>query len=315
MKDNVLKKSIPFQDALKKYSLPIIIVLLCTVFTATNPIFISGANLMNVVRQSAIMIIFAVGATFVMISGMIDISITGVACVSSMIAAILMQNGTPMALGILAAFGVGILFGLLNGFLVTRFNLAPMIVTLATNNLAAGATLLISGGTAVYRLPENFMLLGRGYIGILPVQVVIMALVVAVSIVILKCTVYGRRVYAIGGNAAVSKLTGIPVSPYKISYFMICSMCAVLAGLIMTARNATAQPTPSTTTLMDVIAAVVIGGTSLDGGKGGVIGSVLGALMLTIISNGLTINAVSSYWQMVISAGILLITIIMYRND
>ncbi len=302
-------------DVTKKYALPIIILVLCVIFTLMNDIFFTSGNLLNIVRQSSIMIIFTVGMTFVMVGGMIDISITGVACVTSMLAAILIEKGVHLPIAIISAMGLGLAFGLLNGILVTKFGLNTMIATLATNNIAGGATLLISGGTAVYALPNEFVFLGRGYIGVIPIQVVIMASLVILGTVVLSKTVFGRRVYAIGGNPQVAKLSGIHVDAYKISYYVICSLCAVLAGLIMTARNATAQPTPSSTTLMDVIAAVVIGGTSMSGGKGGIIGSVLGALLLTIIANGLTINDVSAYWQTVISAGILLITIIMYRKD
>lgn len=303
------------KDQIKRFALVIIIAALCIIFSITNPIFISGANILNIVRQASIMIIFSVGVTFVMVAGMIDISITGIACLSSMAAAMIMESGKPIVVAVVVAFLFGIVFGALNGFLVTRFKLDPMIVTLATNNLAAGVTLLLSGGTAVYNLPESFMVIGRGYVGAIPVQVIIMVIVVLISVVVLKKTIFGRRVYAIGGNSTVSWLAGIWVSGYKILFFIISSSCAVLAGLIMTARGATAQPTPSSSTLMDVIAAVVIGGTALSGGKGGAFGSVLGALLLTIINNGLTINMVSSYWQTVISAVILIFTIILYRKD
>lgn len=312
---NTKKVSFKIDDRVKKYSLLIIIAALMVVFTILNKIFIDPANLLNIVRQSSVMIIFAVGMTFVIISGNIDVSIVSVGTMTSMVAAMLMQSGAPIVLALLAAFGVGALFGLVNGLLVTKFNLNPMIVTLATMSAGSGGALLLNGGTAVYELPADFMFLGRGYVGFLPVQVLIMFVVVAVAALVLSKTVFGRRVYAIGGSPVVAKLAGIAVKRNQVIYFVVCSLCATLAGLILTARMATAQPTSSSTTMMDVIAAVVIGGTALSGGKGGVIGSVFGALLLTIISNGLTINSVSSYWQMVISAIILVITIIIYRNE
>lgn len=309
------KQKVNYGEWVRKYALIGIMLLLAIVFTILNPIFIAPGNLLNIIRQASVMVIFSVGVTYVMISGMIDISIAGVATLAAMIAAQLLQSGQNIVLAILGALLVGIIFGLLNGFLVTRFNLNSMIVTLATNSLATGGTLLICNGIAVYNLPETFMKLGRGYIGIIPLQVIIMAIIVIISFVVLAKTVYGRRIFAIGGNSTVAKLSGLAVEPSIVSCFVISGICAALAGMILAARMATAQPTPSSTTVMDVIAAVVIGGTPLSGGKGGVIGSLLGAILLTMISNGLTINGVSSYWQMVISAGILIVTIILYRDE
>ncbi len=311
----IKKQKINYSEWAQKYALLGIILVLTVIFAVLNPIFIAPANLLNIIRQAAVMIIFAVGMTYVMISGMIDLSMAGVATLTAMIAARILVAGQGLVTATLGAFAVGILFGILNGILVTKFKLNAMIVTLATNNLASGATLLICNGTAVYNLPDFFMALGRGYVGVIPIQVLIMAVVVLSGHIILKKTVYGRRVYAVGGNATVARLSGIAIESSRLSYFIISSICATLAGLILAARNATAQPVPSSTIGMDVIAATVIGGTSLSGGKGGVIGSVMGAVLLTMISNGLTVNGVSSYWQTVISAGILIVTIIIYRDE
>ena len=299
----------------KKYALLVIIVLLGVAFSFMSPVFLTGGNLINIVRQSSVMIIYSIGLTFVMIAGMIDISIVNVALMACMISGMMMKAGCSVWLSVLVGFVFGGLIGLINGFLTTRFELNPMIVTLGTSSLCAGGTLLISGGKSIYNLPESFQMLGRGYLGFIPIQVIVMLAVVAVSMLVLGKTVYGRRAYAIGGNAQVAKLSGIKVSGYQISFFVICSLMAVLAGIISASRIATASSTPSANMLMNVIAAVVIGGTSLNGGKGSVLGSVMGAFMLAMISNGLTIVGLSSYWQTVISAVILLITIIIYRKD
>lgn len=311
---NVSKRFVG-KTLISKYALVGIILVIGIVFSLMNPIFITGSNLLNIVRQASAMIIYATGMTFIMLAGMIDISVIGVALFASMIAGLMMQEGVPVVLAVLAGFASGALFGLINGLLVTHYRLEPMIVTLATNSIAAGATLLLNDGAAVYKLPDSFMTLGRGYIGFLPLQVIIMLLVVTISAIVLSKTVFGRRVYAIGGNQTVAKLSGINVNIYKVIYFVLCSLLAVLAGMIATARVASAQATPSSTMLMNVIAAVVIGGTSMSGGRGNVIGSVLGSLLLSMINSGLTINGVSAYWQTVISAGILVVTIILYKND
>ena len=298
-----------------KYALVGIILVIGIVFSSMNPIFMTSSNLINIVRQASVMIIYATGLTFIMLAGMIDISVIGVALFASMIAGLMMEAGVSVLLAVLAGFAAGGLFGLINGLLITHYQLEPMIVTLATNSIATGATLLLNNGAAVYNLPDSFKALGRGYIGFLPIQVIIMILVVAVSAIILNRTVFGRRVYAIGGNQTVARLSGINVNRYKIIYFIICSLLAVLAGMIATARVASAQATPSSTMLMNVIAAVVIGGTAMTGGRGNVVGSVLGSLLLAMVNSGLTINGVSAYWQTVISAGILIVTIILYKND
>lgn len=307
--------AVQWGDLLRKYGLFVIIGVLVVVFTAFNSVFLSPNNLLNIVRQASVMIIFAMGVTFIIISGMMDLSVAGVACCTSMVGAIIMDRTGNVPLGIAAILLSGVLFGLFNGILVTKFQLNPFIVTLATANIASGATLLLTNGAAIYNLPRSFVQLGRGYVGPIPTQVIIMALTVVIAGIVLSKTVYGRRVYAIGGSKLVASLSGISINRYIVSFFVISSTCASLAGMILTARISTAQPLPSATMGMDVITSVVIGGTALSGGKGHVVGSMFGALMLTIISNGLTINSVSSYWQMVISALILVITMVMYRSS
>ena len=302
-------------EYIKKYALFGIILVIGVVFSFMSPYFLTADNLISIIRQATVMVVYAIGLTFVMIGGMIDISIVNIGLISTMIAGIMMEKGQPVWLAILAAFAIGLIVGVVNGVMTTAFDLNPMIVTLGTSSLCSGGTLLISGGTSIYNLPSAFRWLGRGYLGIVPVQVVFMILIFIAAQIMLSKTVFGRRIYAIGGNAQVSKLAGIRVKTYQILLFVICSLCSVLAGLISSSKIATASSTPSANMFMNVLAAVVIGGTSLSGGKGSVVGSFFGALMLTMLSNGLTIIGLSSYWQTVISAIILLITIVMYRKD
>lgn len=308
-------KNYSMSEYIKKYALFGIILVIGVVFSFMSPYFLTADNLISIIRQATVMVVYAIGLTFVMIGGMIDISIVNIGLISTMIAGIMMENGQPVWLAILAAFAIGLIVGVVNGVMTTAFDLNPMIVTLGTSSLCSGGTLLICGGTSIYNLPSAFRWLGRGYLGIVPVQVVFMILIFIAAQIMLSKTVFGRRIYAIGGNAQVSKLAGIRVKTYQILLFVICSLCSVLAGLISSSKIATASSTPSANMFMNVLAAVVIGGTSLSGGKGSVVGSFFGALMLTMLSNGLTIIGLSSYWQTVISAIILLITIVMYRKD
>lgn len=310
-KEKLLGKS---KGALNQIGLIGVIVALCVIFTCLNSTFIAGANLMNIVRQSAVMIIVAMGVTFVMISGELDLSIGGVACLTGMVVSKMLTTGVSMPVAILAGLLLGAGIGLVNGLLTTKFKLPSMIVTLATMSLANGSASLITGGTAIYNLPEEFSFLGRGFILGIPAQVVFMVIIVVICAVVLAKTLIGRYALAIGGNAEVAKLSGIFVVKYKLIYFVFCGLCASFAGMILTSRLATGQPNLASNMMMDTLTAVVLGGTAMAGGEGSISGSVMGALLLTIISNGLTINGVNAFWQMIISALILLATIIVRRK-
>ena len=299
-----------------KFGIVLVMIVLTVIFTSMEPGFISTANIINIIRQASIMIIVACGATFVMVAGGIDVSVGGVACLTGIIVAKLLSIGMPVALALLLGAGVGGVLGLCSGMMVSHFHIAPMIATLAIMNLANGAANLTTGGTAVYNLPESFIMLGRGYIaGIIPLQGIIMLGIAAVSYIVLSKTAFGRRVYAIGGNEMVAELSGINVRKNKIIYYILSGICASIAGMIMTSRMGSGQPSMGATWNMDSITAIVIGGTSLNGGSGSITGSVLGTIMMVMITNGLNIVGVNSFWQMVISAMILIITIIVYRND
>lgn len=310
-KNIVLKK---MQGITNHIGLIGVIIALGIIFTSLNSVFLTGGNLLNIVRQASVMIIVAMGVTFVMISGELDLSIGGIACFTGMAVSKLMTSGVGLGVSIFLGLLIGAVFGFVNGFLTTKFKLPSMIVTLATMSFANGSASLITGGTAIYGLPQAFEFLGRGYIGFLPVQVLLMSIIVVLCAVILSKTLIGRYALAIGGSETVTKLAGIPVTKYKLIYFVFCGMCASFAGMILTSRLASGQPNLASNMMMDTITAVVIGGTAMSGGRGSIVGSLLGALLLTIISNGLTINGVNSFWQMIISAVILVLTIIARRK-
>lgn len=169
---------------------------------------------------------------------------------------------------------------------------------------------LITNGTAIYDLPDEFLVLGRGYIGPIPVQVVIMAVITVISGIVLSSTTYGRYIYAIGGNPKVAKLSGVNVSKLKVMYFMVGGALSALAGVLITSRMGTAQPTLGTNWPMETIAGIVIGGTHFQGGSGSIVNSVLGVLLMTMITNGLNLLGVNTFWQSVVTALLLIITIV-----
>ena len=290
-----------FLELSKRYSALIIIIFLVVLFAALNPRFLSAVNITNIVRQAAIMIIVACGATFIMIAGDVDISCGGVACIAAIIAAICMKKGMGVPVAITVA---------VSGILVSRFAFPPMIATLCVTNLTTGIGNLITNGTAIYDLPDEFLVLGRGYIGPIPVQVVIMAVITVISGIVLSSTTYGRYIYAIGGNTTVAKLSGVNVSKLKVTYYMVGGALSALAGVLITSRMGTAQPTLGTNWPMETIAGIVIGGTHFQGGSGTIVNSVLGVLLMTMITNGLNLLGVNTFWQSVVSALLLIITIV-----
>ena len=302
-----------------KYSnqigLLIVIVIIMVIVSIIEPLFLTRENLMNIIRQASANIIFAMGMTFVMISGQIDLSIGGVACLTGMLCSLMMTKGIAIPIAVICGLLVGVVVGFINGFISSKFKLPSMIVTLALNNICIGIASLLTDGLAIYNLPPEFSKLGRGLIGnFLPIQVIIMAIIVTVTAITLSKTLFGRYAYAIGGSEMVSRLAGIKVFQHKVLYFIVCSVLASFAGLIMTSRLMSGQPSLASNTMMDILTAVVIGGASLAGSNGTAIGSMMGALLLTIITNGLVINGVNSFWQYIVTSIILLLVIILRRK-
>ena len=291
------------------------IMVLFVYFSVSTRTFLTPANLLNIVRQSAVYTIIGCGVTLVMISGTIDISIGGQMACATVVAGLLMTTfGWGIVPSCTMAIIIGGIFGFMNGYLITRFSLAPMIVTLATQTLAYGIANLLTSGLYVYNLPEEFRVLGRGYIGAIPVQIFIMLGFLVITHIVLTKTVFGRRIYAIGGNEIVAKLAGINYKKYRIILYIVNGMIACFAGLIVISRMGSAMPDLAQNYSLEVMTSVIIGGTLLGGGSGTIIGTFLGVVLITIISNGLNISGVSTYWQSVIQAAILVVVIILNRR-
>ncbi|HKK49223.1 MAG TPA: ABC transporter permease, partial [Alkalispirochaeta sp.] len=253
---------------LKNYGMIVAFVLVCLVMWALTPHFLTPTNLLNVVRQSSIIGVMAVGVTFVILSGGIDLSVGSVMAVSGMIAAGTMQNGGGIFVGIVVALGVGIAAGLVNGLLVTKGGITPFVVTLGMMSIARGATLIYSNGYPISGFSETFRFIGGGEILGIPFPVIIFFLVVLTGWAVLTQTRLGRYTYAIGGNEETVKLSGINSDFFKTMVYVISGATAGISALILTSRLNSAGPTAGLTYELTVIAAVVIGGTSLSGGRG-----------------------------------------------
>lgn len=306
MKDNLT-------HILKNYGMIIAFVLVCVILWALTPFFLTPSNLLNVVRQSSIIGVMAVGVTFVILSGGIDLSVGSVMAVSGMIAAGTMQNGGGIFAGILVALGVGIAAGLVNGLLVTKAGITPFVVTLGMMSIARGATLIYSNGYPISGFSETFRFIGGGVILGIPFPVIIFFFVVLVGWAVLTQTRLGRYTYAIGGNEETVKLSGINSDFFKTMVYVISGATAAISALILTSRLNSAGPTAGLTYELTVIAAVVIGGTSLSGGRGTVWGSLIGALLIAVINNGMNLLGISPYFQELVRGVIIILAVYVDR--
>lgn len=287
------------------------LVILCAVMATLSPVFLTFNNLFNVGTQIAVIAILAFGVTFVIISGGIDLSVGSVLALSGIVFAwTATELALPWPLAVLAGLGAGALAGLVNGLLITLGRLPPFIATLAMLSAARGIALVISGGTPISDIPEAVQTLGSGDLfGVIPLSVILLLFMFALTVVILRSTYAGRCMYAIGGNEEAASLSGINVFRQKVLVYTLSGLFAGVAGMLATGELASGQPQAGFTFELDAIAAVVIGGASLSGGVGGASGTLIGALILGILRNGLNLLNVSSFWQQVVIGAVIALAV------
>ncbi len=292
------------------------LIILMVFVSILNPTFLQANNLMNLMRQLIINGFIALGMTFVILTGGIDLSVGSTLAVTSAIFAGLLQNGMNTILAILIALGLGLILGLINGFLITKGKLAPFIVTLATMTIFRGLTLVYTDGRPIAGPKDNFafQFLGKGQFLGIPFQVILFALAFLILWTILNKTALGRKIYAVGGNEKASFISGINIDKVKINVYVISSLMAVLSGLVLTSRLNSAQPTAGVAYEMDAIAAVVLGGTSMAGGSGSLTGTLIGILILGVLNNGLNLLGVSSFYQQIVKGIVILIAVLIDRK-
>ncbi|WP_430508262.1 ribose ABC transporter permease RbsC [Rossellomorea marisflavi] len=292
-----------------------LLVLIVTV-SIINPSFLEPLNLLNLLRQVAINALIAYGMTFVILTGGIDLSVGSILALSSALMAGMMVSGLDPILAVLIGCILGAIMGAVNGLLITKGKMAPFIATLATMTMFRGLTLVYTDGNPITGLGDNyaFQLFGRGYFLGIPVPAITMLLAFAILWVILHKTPFGRKTYAIGGNEKAALISGIKVSRMKIMIYSLAGLLAALAGAILTSRLNSAQPTAGTSYELDAIAAVVLGGTSLSGGRGLIVGTLIGALIIGTLNNGLNLLGVSSFFQMVVKGIVIIIAVLIDRK-
>lgn len=291
-------------------------VLLFAVVAVLNPSFIEPLNLLNLLRQISINALIAFGMTFVILTGGIDLSVGSILALSSALMAGMIVSGVDPILSICITALLGALMGAVNGLLITKGKVAPFIATLATMTIYRGLTLVYTDGNPITGLGDHysFQLFGRGYFFGIPVPAVTMLITFFILWFILHKTSFGRKTYAIGGNETAAFVSGIKVDRVKCLIYSLAGMMAAISGAILTSRLNSAQPTAGTAYEMDAIAAVVLGGTSLAGGKGRIFGTLVGALIIGTLNNGLNLLGVSSFYQQVVKGIVILIAVLIDRK-
>ncbi|GAB6189363.1 ribose ABC transporter permease [Marinitoga arctica] len=283
-------------------------------FAILSDRFLTISNIINVFRQVSIQAIMAFGMTMVIISGGIDLSVGSIFALSAVIMASVLKTGSVF-LGIIVALVIGALMGFVNGFIIAKGRIQPFIVTLATMAIGRSLTLVYTQGMPITGLPSSFRIIGRGNLFGLPYPIIIMLSIFILIWFISKNTKLGLYTYAIGGNETAAKLSGVKVIKYKIIIYIISGVLSAVSAMLLTARLNSAQPTFGSGYELDAIAAVVLGGASLAGGKGSVVGTIFGALIMGIINNGLNLLNVSPFYQQAVKGAVILIAVLLERED
>ncbi|GAB3640913.1 ABC transporter permease [Spirosoma arcticum] len=290
-----------------KYGLMLAFIGICIALSLITPQFLTVQNLTIIVTQVSINALLAFGVTFVIITGGIDLSIGSMVAVTGVVAALFAHPDTyPVAVPVLAGLSAGLVFGAFNGFVITRSRVPPFIVTLGTMTIGRGLALILSKGRPVSNLSDSFNFIGGGKIGGVPMLIIILILAFIICSGLLKKTVIGRYMYAVGGNEQAARASGIALSRVKMVVYTLSGGLAALAGILLTSRITTGQPNAGTGFELDAIAAAIIGGTSTSGGIGTMTGTLIGALLIGVISNGLDLLNVTSYYQQIVM-GIIII--------
>ena len=302
------------KNIINKFGIFLVLFAVCLAIALMTDKFLTWSNIINVTRQTTTNAIMAIGISFVIITGGIDLSVGSVLAFSSAVACKMILEGTSAAVAIPSGMLIGMVIGLFSGVLVSKVKIAPFIATLATMTIFRGFTLVFTGGMPMSGMDESFTQIGTGYVfGFLPVPVIILIVIALIAWFVQRKTKFGRYIYAIGGNESAAKLSGIMVGRVKVAVYAISGLLCAIAGLIMSARLNSAQPRAGEGAELDAIAAAVIGGVSLDGGKGTIRGVIAGAFIIGVLNNALNLLNVSPYYQQAVKGIVILIAVIIDR--
>lgn len=311
------KEKGPATKKLNKLGPLLALVVLVVFVTIMNPNFLAPANLLNLLRQVSTNALIAFGMTFVIITGGIDLSVGSTLALSSALMAGLIASGLNPVIAMVIGLLLGAFLGACNGVMITKGKMAPFIATLATMTIYRGLTLVYTDGNPITGIGDSFIFkyMGRGYLFGIPFPVVVMLLFFGVLYVLLHKMTFGRKTFALGGNEKAAFIAGIKSDRIKIAIYSISGLMAAVAGIIITSRLNSAQPTAGNAYEMDAIASVVLGGTSLSGGRGRLVGTLIGALIIGTLNNGLNLLGVSSFYQQVVKGVVIIIAVLLDRKN
>lgn len=303
------------KSLLFKYKSLIGLIILCVVISIITPRFLTVTNVLNVFTQVSVNAIIAVGMCFVILTGGIDLSVGSTLAITGAVAATLVKSNTNTFVTIIAVLIIGALIGLFNGILVSKGKIQAFIVTLATMTVFRGVTYVYTKGTPISGLSSDFTVIGNGKLAGIPLPVILILLVVLGAWYVLNQTRYGRYVYAVGGNEDSARLSGINTDKIKALVYVICGVTAALSGIVVTSRIVSASPNAGSGFELDAIAAVVLGGTSLSGGEGSVIGTIIGAMIIGVLNNGLNLMNVSPFYQLIVKGFVIILAVILDKKN
>lgn len=309
-------KKIKTGAILGKYGVYIALLLLFVIMSVASSSFLTVTNLFNILKQNAVYGVLAVGMTFVIVTGGIDLSVGAIVAMSACFATKLTQDGRslPFIIAILVGLFAGVACGAFSGFFIAYAGIPAFIATLASCTMVRGIVFVFTDGRPITGVSDEYKYIGRGSWGVVPLMVILYALFLIVGTFLLKYTKYGRHVFAIGGNKRAALVSGINVKLTEFMVYVICGFCAAFAGIMLSSRIQTGQPAGGEGFELDAITASVIGGASLSGGKGSIFGSFVGILVVGILTNGLDLLGVSSYYQQIIKGAIILLAVLADRK-
>ena len=300
------------KDLLKRYGIVLVLLLMVVILSLLTPTFLKPQNLINIIRQVSIVSIIAFGSTFVLITSGVDLSPGSVLALASVVAASQAHPGqNPLIVPILVGLGVGAFAGFINGSIIAGFRIPPFIATLGMFTTARGAALLFTNGKPIGDFSKEFNFIGGGQIAGVPFPIILLVVVGLISYLLLHHTRFGKYTFAIGGNEQAALISGINVSKYKVLIYTYAGLMAGISAVILSARVESGQPGAGVGFEFDAITAAVIGGTSLSGGIGSIPGTIVGALIIGVLNNGMDLLNVSAYWQQVMRGAIIVGAVIL----
>ncbi len=294
---------------LRQFALVFVVIFIVVMMSIVSKTFMTSNNIINIFRQISINGILAVGMTFVILTGGIDLSVGSVVAISGVICGSLLMKGWNVPGVIFMALVFSVLVGLFNGYLIAYVGFQPFIATLSTMTIGRGAILAYADGKPFTISDETFKAIGQGYVGIVPIPVILLIIVVAIGLIVLNTMTFGRYVFAIGGNKEAARFSGVRTKSIQLMVYVISSVCAWLVGLILAARISSGQPTAGESYEMDAIAATAIGGTSMNGGIGSLYGTILGFAIIGLLSNSMNLLNINSFYQQIVKGVLIIVAV------